>query len=35
MSDIGRALASGFGRDFSASNARLVRAEEAAAADDE
>lgn len=26
MSDIGRALASGYGRDFNATNARLVRA---------
>jgi hypothetical protein len=28
MSVIGRALASGFGRDFNASNARLVRADD-------
>jgi hypothetical protein len=35
MSDIGRALASGYGRDFNAANARLVRAGDDAADNDE
>jgi hypothetical protein len=35
MSDIGRALASGYGRDFNAANARLVRAGDDAVDNDE